>query len=80
MPEWEKIGKFIEIRRLPRSEGRKTVCWIVRSARSRAPLGVIAWRSGWRQYVLEPELHTVWSAGCLRDVAAFLDRVKGVRE
>jgi len=35
-------------------------------------LGLIQWRNGWRQYVLEPIMGTVWANSCLADVQRFI--------
>jgi len=35
-------------------------------------LGLLGWYHKWRQYVLEPEPGSIWSAGCLADVERFM--------
>ena len=35
-------------------------------------LGMIEWRNGWRQYVLEPIRNTTWAVSCLNDVIRFI--------
>jgi hypothetical protein len=64
--------EFITIDQAGVSPSGKTCAWTVRSKRSGLVLGGIRWWGAWRQYVFFPEVHTLYSAGCLRDVAAFL--------
>lgn len=40
--------------------------------RDRAIIGRIEWYARWGEFVLCPDEHTVWSAGCLRDVQDFI--------
>jgi len=35
-------------------------------------LGLVQWRNGWRQYVLEPIRNTIWATSCLEDVTRFI--------
>lgn len=50
--------------------------WGVRHKDSDTLLGKIAWYNPWRQYVFEPEMCTVFSAGCQHDIGNFLDKLK----
>lgn len=52
--------------------GAKTKSWNVCAVGSNYLLGHIAWYWAWRQYVFWPEMGSIWSAGCLQDVAAFV--------
>jgi len=56
--------------------GRKTTKWSCRNKRSGKELGRIEWYSGWRQYCYFPTVQAVYSAGCLKDIAAFMDQLK----
>ena len=40
--------------------------------RDRAIIGRIEWYARWKEWVLVPDEGTVWSAGCLDDVADFI--------
>ena len=42
-------------------------------ARGGATLATIEWYPRWRKYVLSPESSAVFSADCLRELAAFID-------
>uniref|UniRef100_A0A6M3L5P0 Uncharacterized protein n=1 Tax=viral metagenome TaxID=1070528 RepID=A0A6M3L5P0_9ZZZZ len=67
----DRIGKYLRVQeRL--NGGRKTKRWAL-LANDGDELGEIAWYKSWRQYVLEPNACTVFNAGCLRDIIAFLD-------
>jgi len=58
---------------------RKTGVWEVNSRNHGFLLGKIQWNGQWRQYCFFPEVETVWSEGCLRDLADFMKQVKGYR-
>lgn len=68
--------EFITIERLHPSPSGKTNVYRVVNNRSRLGLGEIRWMGAWRQYVFYPGVHTVYSAGCLRDLADFLSTVR----
>ena len=69
----ERIGRFLRVEGPLERTGCKTVRWIL-IAEDESHLGRIQWYGPWRQYVLEPLASAIFHAGCLRDVAAFLDR------
>ena len=70
---------FLEFRERAR-DGRKTKIVDVMSARHGNQLAVIAWYAEWRQYVFSPNADTVWSDGCLKDVVAYLERLRKERQ
>jgi len=39
------------------------------------PIGNVRWYAAWRQYVYYPAVDTVYSAGCLQDIAEFVRAV-----
>lgn len=49
--------------------------WFCINNKSGAVLGEVAWYPAWRQYIYEPYVDTVYSVGCLNDIAAFLDQI-----
>jgi hypothetical protein len=57
---------------VPRVGGLKTDNWVLFSKSQRAPLGSVHWFGRWRQYVFEPCDGSVFNAGCLESVRAFL--------
>ena len=59
--------------------GRKTRDYTLVNRSSGDVLGVVRFYASWRQHVFEPAGDTVWSAGCLRDVLAFLAKQAGLR-
>ena len=67
----EVIGRFVEAEvwaNDPEGRGR----WGIYT-RSRAQfLGIVEWYRPWRQFIFVPATNTVYSAGCLKDIAAFL--------
>lgn len=67
MPE-----SYVEFRLHPPYPNRKTSVWSVLNKHHGDLLGLIVWRGGWRQYVLEPEAGCVFSKGCLIDIAHFI--------
>ena len=64
--------KWFTIFRKPLPKGRKTFVFEIRNNDSSHIIGTISWYSTWRQYCFFPEADTVWSAGCLEEVDAFL--------
>lgn len=50
----------------------KTAIFDVRSKRGEDLLGTIRWFARWRQYAFYPASLTIYSAGCLDDIADFL--------
>jgi hypothetical protein len=64
--------QYIKMTLQPRRLGRVTNVWRVDSL-SGNTLGYISWYAPWRGYTFHPAHDTLYSAGCLRDVAAFID-------
>lgn len=69
------MTKFEYIHFVKVAEKPKTVVYEVRSNRSEEVLGEVKWYGPWRQYCFHPALDklTVWNAGCLRDLIAFIE-------
>jgi hypothetical protein len=67
-------------RDLPAESGKKTQVWEVISARHGYRLGEVRWFGQWRQYALQAEPDTVWSHGCLDEVAAFIRKLMADRK
>lgn len=61
------IGKYMRARWIAHLLG-----WIVLDRGGR-PLGHVEWFGRWRSYAFIPEANTVYSSGCARDLATFLD-------
>lgn len=53
----------------------KTSVWACRNNKSGAELGLVRWNGAWRQYCYYPSADAVYSEGCLKDIAVFLDQV-----
>ncbi len=65
--------KHIKMKERP-NPGKKTKVWGVWNKSWDEMIGMIAWDSAWKQYCLEPLDETVWSKGCLRDVADVIEK------
>lgn len=65
--------EYIEVFLTGTSKSGKTQTFSVRNLRSGDELGTIHWHGQWRQYVYNPADFTMYSAGCLRDVAGFVE-------
>lgn len=76
--ERTKIGRWLEVEKLPPTQHRKTCAWIVHSSQGGGVLGEVRYHTGWRRYVLVPE-DAIFEETCLRDIAEFLVSVRGVR-
>ena len=57
----------------------RTKFWLVRNKTNGSILGQIHWFAPWRQYVFAPADSTIHSAGCLREITAFLEAVHWAR-
>lgn len=68
------IGDYLEINLVGRSESGKTFTWSVVNRKHKIDLGVIYWHSPWRQYVFAPIDETIYSAGCMTDIAEFMEK------
>lgn len=63
-----KYIHFVEIAKRP-----KTSLFSCRNNKSGAELGRVCWYRPWRQYCFSAWGNEVYSSGCLRDIAQFLD-------
>lgn len=73
--ESKKHLSFVELE----NPGRKTQVWEVTGYED-AFLGTVAWRSSWRQYVLNPAPHRDWSHDCLMEIAEFIKEQMDARK
>jgi hypothetical protein len=80
-----RIGQYLWVDRRERARGRRTDVWDVVNDEA-VPLGRVAWHGPWRQYVfvahrlaLDVGEELIFSHGCLRDIAAFLDRANAAQ-
>lgn len=71
MPSRSEYLKFVDVD----AGARKTRVVEVRSERSNAHLGTIAWYSHWRQYTFSPQPETIFNTGCLEEIANELVRM-----
>ncbi len=62
---------FFALESLPEA-GRKTATYGLVNRSSGLSIGVVKWYGSWRQFCFFPHPNTVWSAGCLKDVADVL--------
>ena len=69
------MSKYLDFRRRPPLEGKKTFRVIVSSIRSGENLGIIYWWPTWRQYIFQPNqaIKPVFNTECLKDIAAKLE-------
>jgi hypothetical protein len=59
-----------------KNTGRKTLKFECRNKRSRAVLGIVKWNVAWRQYCYYCTDNTVYSVGCMNDIANFIGQLK----
>lgn len=59
---------------------RKTGIFSVKLKSNNEDLGLIAWNNGWRQYCFFPDDMTHYSAGCLKQVYNFIDKLMEERK
>jgi len=77
MPENTVVRSYrhFTVEAKPQNPRRKTRDYCVVS-RTGGCLAEIDFYASWRQHVLVPRSSTIWSAGCLADIQAFLDELK----
>jgi hypothetical protein len=51
--------------------------WFVQTKATCTIIGRIEWYPKWRQYVMAPDVFTIWSKGCLDDLASAIEKIKG---
>ncbi len=72
----EKINlRFEEYSVSTDKPNKKTKRYVIRSNHSGHCLGMIFWHGAWRQYVAESQEGIIWSSGCLRELAEFLEKI-----
>jgi hypothetical protein len=67
-------GKFITFTPEFPGKGRITNVYAVRTKSGGSRLGQIQWYAPWRQYTFDPDYGTTYSAGCLGEIAQFIER------
>lgn len=73
--------KYIEMEKITlKDKKRKTDIYSVKSNSSAWELGQIKWFHSWRQYCFFPEFDTVFSRGCLDDIADFINQLMEERK
>lgn len=72
MANEERIGEYLSVRKSPADPKRRTFRWTVLTNHGDV-LGAVQWFPRWRQYCFDPREMTTFNAGCLRDLAVFLD-------
>lgn len=53
----------------------KTSVYEIKNRLTGVPIATIRWHGPWRKYTLQPLSDTIWHAGCLREVAGFIDEL-----
>jgi len=71
LPEFE--SEYMEV--LVYSTTGKTYRLNILSKSRGDELGVIKWYGPWRQYCFYPEPETIFSRGCLADIATYLEKI-----
>ena len=56
------------------SPSGKTCVWQVKNVQWNATLGTIKWYAPWRRYVFFPQTGTLYDAGCLAEIATFIEQ------
>jgi hypothetical protein len=66
---------YLRFDELGHSASSKTRIWaVVRNVQWNVTTGIIKWYAPWRRYAFFPEGETLYDAGCLTEIAAFLER------
>lgn len=72
----QNIGKYLSAENIKNQNGGSSRIWRIRNRGGGDELGLVTYYPRWRQWVFDPEYSTTYSAGCLREIADFLDRIK----
>lgn len=73
--------KYIEMNKLEMEDkNKKTDIYSVKNIKSQFVIGLIKWHPSWRQYCFFPGIDTLYSRGCLDNIADFLWKLKQERE
>lgn len=67
MPEMKTHYKYVQFRE--QSEGH----WVCLNNRRLDELGQVVYNARWRRFVYQPTVSAIYSAGCLRDIAEFIE-------
>jgi hypothetical protein len=65
---------YLRFDELGHSASSKTRMWQVKNVQWNFTMGTIKWYAPWRRYVFFPQGETLYDAGCLTEIAAFLKR------
>lgn len=68
--------EYISVSWAGSSPSGKTQRLSVTSNKGGYTLGVIKWHGRWRQYAFFPQAETLYSRGCLRDIADFIESLR----
>lgn len=60
--------------------GRKTRIYFILNRKTGCEIGRIKWLPQWRQFCFFPDHYSVWSKGCLVDVAEAIGKAKAHHE
>ncbi len=63
-----------------RTDTCKTSIWRCCNNRIGDQIGVVKWYGRWRQYCYFPDGNTVYSQGCLSDIAEFIQQLMELRK
>jgi hypothetical protein len=76
------VYEYIQFDLVVKDDNKKTDIYAVRNIRSGMILGYVAWHCGWRQYCYGPmiEEETIYSEGCLKDIAEFIKQLMDDRK
>jgi hypothetical protein len=74
----DRVYQYVALRYAGDSPSGKTQVWRVET-RHGDPLGTVRWFGRWRQYTFQPSPATIYSAGCLTDIADFIQALQAER-
>jgi hypothetical protein len=73
--------EYLHFKRLMDDSGKsKTTKWSCCNKKSGGELGIVKWYPGWRQYCYFPTVQAVYSVGCLKDIAEFIEQLMDNRK
>jgi len=69
------MSKWIDFNKLKTPSDRKTDVYQVVTKDGTSLLGTVSWYAPWRCYSFQPNSNCVFEHQCLKDIAAFLDKL-----
>jgi hypothetical protein len=72
----ESTYRYIRFVKQPEGKSRNTDIYSCRTNATDTEIGIVEWYKAWRRYCYFPTTQAVYSAGCLKDIADFIGKLR----